>query len=223
MPSRIDICNQAVALIGAKQMQSPGEQSLEARECNRFYPQVISNMLEGPHDWSFANRRVLLAQLGSNDRTHEWLYAYGVPADMGTPIRLLPDLDGAGLGFPVPLPGEPYAETWALGGLYDVPYLIENGVLYANVENATLEYGINAIEEASLTSLVVDAIVTDLAYRLAVPVKKDRALRRQLMEESDLAWQRAMADDANRNPRQYGEYISETMAVRAGWHTAPHC
>lgn len=223
MPSRVDICNQAVGLIGAKPIQSVDEQSLEARECRRFYPQVIATMLEGPHDWSFANRRVALAALVTNPRSSEWLYAYGVPADMGTPIRLIPDLVGSGLGFPVPLPGEPYAETWATGGLYQAAWLIENGVLYANVENATLEYGIKAVEEAVLTALAVDAIATDLAYRLAVPVKKDRALRRQLMEEADLAWQRAMADDANRQPRRQGDYVSEAMAARAGWHTAPHC
>jgi hypothetical protein len=74
---------------------------------------VIREMLEGPHDWSFQNRRVILAQLATNGRDHEWAYAYALPADMGTPIRVLPDFDSLGLGIPVPLPGDPYMETWA--------------------------------------------------------------------------------------------------------------
>lgn len=217
MPAKLDIWNQAIDLIKAKRVDSPDENSLEARTCRLHYPQAVSAMLEGPHDWSFQNRRVALAVL-ANERTSEWLYAYALPADMGSPIRLIPDLEAAGLGYPVPLPGEPYAETWALpNGAYDTPYLIENGVLYSNTENATLEYGINDIEEADLTAKVADALITDLASRIVVPVKGDRKLRRELMEEADLLWQRAMADDQNRNPRMSGQYVSEAEAARAGY------
>ena len=222
VPSRLDICNQAIALIKAKVIQSVEENSLEARECRRFYPQIVSEMLEGPHDWSFQNRRGTLALLATNDREHEWLYAYAVPADMGTAIRVIPDLEGAGLGIPVPIPGEPYAETWGMASRFEMPYRIENGVLYTNAASAIIEYGANSLVEANLPAMVVNAMVTDLASRLSVPVKGDRKLRRELMEEADLLWQRAIADDKNRNPERTGDYVSETMAARAGWLTAPH-
>jgi hypothetical protein len=212
--SRIDLCNKAISRISAKPIQTIDEPSLEARECRRHYPDVISEMLAGPHDWSFQNRRVLLAE-AANDRASEWLFAYALPADMGTPIRVLPDFTG--LGFPVPLPGEPYAETWALGGLYDVPYLIENGILYTNAETATLEYGINDIEEIVLPPLVQRAIYTDLAARLANPVKSNEKLAETLSQEAEIWWQRAMAQDQNRNPQRSGPVISETEAARAGY------
>lgn len=224
MASQLDICNQAIALIKAKAIQSLGDNSLEARECSRFYPQVLAVALEGPvgsnHVFSFANRRVVLAET-TNDREHEWLYAYAVPADMGTPLRVIPDWEGAGAGIPVPIPGEPYAETWSGTALYEAPYSIENGIIYTNVETATLEYGLNDIEEGSLPAIVVDAMVTDLASRIVVPVKGDDKKRRQYMEEADLLWQRAVADDQNRHPQRHGNYVSEAMAARAGWLTAP--
>jgi hypothetical protein len=215
--SRIDICNQAIAELPAKAIQSVDENSLEARECRRFYPQVIREMLEGPHDWSFQNRRVMLAQLATNGRTHEWAYAYALPADMGTPIRVLPDFDSLGLGIPVPLPGDPYMETWATQlGTIEVPYIVENGVIYTNAATATLEYGVNDIEEVVIGPLVERAIVAELASRLAVPVKKDRKLKGELIQEAEVAWARAMADDLNRQPQSYPDYVSEVMAARSG-------
>jgi hypothetical protein len=220
--SRIGLCNKAISRIKAKEIQSLDEASLEARECRRHYPDVISEMLGGAHDWSFQNRRVALAANATNERSGEWLFAYAVPADLGTAIRLLPDLTSLGTGYPVPLPGEPYAETWALGGLYDSPYLIENGVIYSNIENATLEYGIDDIEEVVLTALVQRAIYTDLASRLASPVKGNEKLAETLSQEAEIWWQRAMAQDANQSPQSQGNFISETQAARAGYLT-PLC
>jgi hypothetical protein len=221
--SRINICNQAIDIIKAKRIQSLTENSLEARVCNTHYPQMVSEMLEGAignHTFSFANRRGVLAVV-TNDRSHEWAFAYAVPADMGNAVAILPDFEGVGLGLPVPLPGQPYAETWAGLGGYEAPYRIENGVIYTDIENATLEYGINDIEEAVLPAQLAKAMVSDLASRLAVPVKGDSKLKRALQEEADLYWQRAIADDKNRNPERSGEYVSEAQAARAGWLTSP--
>lgn len=215
--SRLDMCDQALAEIKAKAIASVEENSLEARECRRFYPKIISEMLEGPHDWSFQNRRVRLALLATNARESEWAFAYALPADMATSIRVIPDLTAAGLGLPTPLLGDPYAETWALAGRYfETPYIIEDEALYSNTESATLEYGINDISETRIGALVEKAIVKDLASRLAVPVKGDKDLKAALQAEAEVAWQRAIADDRNRQPQQSGEYISEGMLARGG-------
>lgn len=216
MPSRIEISNLAVAKLPAAPIQDIGENSLEARECRRFYPQVLSAMLEGPHDFSFANRRVALAQT-TNDRDQEWLYAYVVPSDMASPIRVIPDFEGLGLGLPIPLPGEPYSEVWASAmSTFEAAYIVENGILYTNIENASLEYSVNDVEEANLSHLVVEAMACELAFHLALPVKKDAKLRSSLFDEKELAWSRAIADDQNRHPRHAGDFISEAMAARSG-------
>lgn len=216
MPAKIDLWNRAVALVPAEQISDVAENSLPARECRRFYPDVISNMLEGPHDWSFANRRVALAEI-TNSRTYEWAFAYAVPADMGTPIRVLPDFSALGLSLPVPLPGEPYAEVWAaFASSYAAPYLLEKGVIYTNAENATLEYGINDVTEASLSPMVVRAIVTELAGWIALPIKKDKDLRDKLLSEAEIYWSRAIADDRNRQPEPPSLYVPEALRARDG-------
>lgn len=216
--SRLEVSNLAIAHVPAQPIASVEENSLPARECRRFYPHVIADMLEGPHDWSFANTRVLLAPLATNDRPNEWAYAYGLPANMASPIRILPDFNSLGIGLPVPLPGEPYAETWAAWStLIETPYEIQGSTLYSNVADATLEYTINDIAGVNVSQLVITAISLDLASRIVVAIKKDSERETKLMTAAEAAWQRAIADDRNRHPQTYGDYYSETLAARQGY------
>jgi hypothetical protein len=218
VPSQLSISNLALAYLPAAQISSVGENSLEARECSRFYPEVMADMLEGPHDWSFGNQRTLLALLGTNDRAQEWLYAYALPANLGSPIRVIPDLAGAGIAVPVPLPGEPYAESWSVtGGYIETPYIIEGSTLYSNVQRATLEYTINDVAGVRISQLALRAAGLDLASRIVVPIKKDSDRETRLIQAAEMAWQRAIADDRNRQPETQGQYISEQLAARRGY------
>jgi GNAT superfamily N-acetyltransferase len=218
--SQLAVCNQALDRIRAAPIATINENTMEAAKCARFYPLAVADMLDGPfdHDWSFANVRVALAQRPVNDREFEWLYAYAVPANMASAIRVIPDFEGAGLGYPVPLLGEPYAETWAVaGGFYETPYIIEAETLYSNVENALLEYAINDIAGLNVSQKVITALELDLAARLAFPVKADKEREKTLAQAAATAWERAIADDRNRQPQQSGQYLSEAMVARRGY------
>ena len=217
--SQIDISNLALARIRASQITSINENSLEARECRRFYPRAIADMLAGPfdHDWSFANTRTTLAALVTNDRPNEWLYAYALPSNMASSIRVLPDLAGVGLGLPVALPGEPYGETWmAQGGYFETPYIIEGQTLYSNTQNAVFEYAISDITGMRVSEKIITALELDLAARLAVPVKGDSQREKDLAQAARNAWESAVAEDRNRQPTSTGGYVSESMAARRG-------
>jgi plasmid maintenance system antidote protein VapI len=218
--SATDICNQALDLIKGDNIQSMEESSLTAQKCRRFYPQIVDEMLSGGHDWSFGITRVLLAELATNDRTSEWLYAYGLPSDVANPIRVLPDLTALGLDLPIPLPGQPYAETWASAWPaltdFSMSYVLDGTTIYTNAAAATLEYSRNTVEAALIPAMAVRAIVHDLASRLAMPIKGDKELRLELEKEADLFWQRAIADDRNRQPQTAGPYISEAEIARGG-------
>lgn len=215
--SKLDIWNRALGRIKAGQVTDPAENSLEARECRRFYPAIISSMLEGPNDWSFSIQRVALAQK-TNDRTSEWAFAYALPSNLGQTIRVLPDMESLGLSIPVPLPGQPYAEVWAstnLPGL-EAPFIIEGTTLYTNVgEVAFLDFIINDVDGVNVGALVSRAIEMELAVALAVPVKGDRQREQQLIPLAEAAWQRAIAEDRNRQPEET-RYISESMIARHG-------
>jgi hypothetical protein len=218
--SQLDICNLALDRIRAGTITSVAENSLEGVKCRRHYPRAIADMLDAPfgHEWSFANQRVTLAALATNDRPLEWLHAYALPNNMAGPIRVLPDLAGLGVGVPVPLAGDPYAESWAVqGGYIETPYIIEGSTLYTNTGSAVLEYAINDIAGLSVSQKVITALELDLAARLAVPVKGDSKREKELGEAARNAWEVAVADDRNRQPTSTGGYVSEAMAARQGY------
>lgn len=216
--TRESICNQAIAKIRAKAIASYTEDSLEARECRRFYPEVVAAMLEGPEDWSFAIQRATLAQLATNDRDGEWTYAYQVPSNMAHAIRVLPTLtNGVGLGLPVEVSSSPYMEVWSTPHDLSGPYLIVGEKLYTNIGQAVLEYRIDAIDGVLVPKLVGQALATELAYFLAVPVKGDSQREQQLFQAKELAWEQAIAENRNRNPNTFPDYESETLAARHGY------
>lgn len=214
--SRLELCNLALAELKAHSITSLDEGSLEARECGRQYPQVVSELLEGPHQWSYALVRASLPSI-ANPRPGEWAYAYALPVNYAAATRLVPDLAALGLSIPVPLPGEPYAETWAFGqDVINMPYIIEGSILYTNTSPAILEYVVNDVSELPVSSRLARAITLELAGRLAVPVKGNAELKKELLAQAERAWQHAIADDRNRQPTYSGNYVSEVMLARQG-------
>jgi hypothetical protein len=214
--SRVQLCNMALVKIRAGKITTFEEASIEAGHCRIFYPQVMAMMLE-TFDFSFAKQRSVLVAV-ANDRPQEWVYAYTQPANMAGALQLLPDFEGLGLGLPIPLLGEPYAEVWApgLGTYFEMPYIIEGRVIYCNVENATLAYTIDDVSGLPLSALVAEAISTELGAKLAVPVKGDGKREKDLAAASELCWHRALAEDRNRQPTMDDQYESEAMMARRG-------
>lgn len=214
--SQLQIANLALARLPAKEIAAVEEISLEAREVRRFYPQAISAMLEGEHAFSFANQRALLASV-TNDRPAEWLYAYALPSNLGNPIRVIPDFNAIGIAVPIPLDGEPYREAWVAElERLAMPYEIEGQTLYTNAGNATLEYSINDVAGLNVSQLFIKALWLALAAELAMPLKQSPELRQTILSEAEIAYQRAIADDRNRQPDSYGNYTPENIAVRHG-------
>jgi hypothetical protein len=187
MAVSITICNLALGELRAPPIADIGEASIEAAECARYYPQCLKLLLER-HDWSFATRIATLAELTVNPRASEWLHAYALPADLATAKRLVPPVEG--WRWPVALP---VAAVLA-------PFIIEAGVLYSQVAGAILEYSSNALDEAAMPGMFMDALAYALAARLAVPLRDSRDAKGQLLQQSEVAMQRAIADDRNRQP-----------------------
>lgn len=216
MASRISLMNEALAQLPTAPIVTEEENSPAAREVVRYFDRVVAELLE-IHDWGFATKRSALAVL-TNDREDEWAYAYAVPGDMGTPRMVIPDLESLGLSIPVEGPfTPPYYEVWAgIDQAFGPTFIIEGGKVYTNIEDATLEYGRSTIEPASMPALFQQAVVMELASRIAMPVKKDRALKADLIKEAEAAKARAMADDENRHPRQFPRAFTSEAAIARG-------
>ena len=218
MASRIQIKNMALAELPDAPIASENEASLQARETNRFYEPCLKELLEA-HEWGFATKRVALASV-TNTREGEWLYAYQLPADLGTPIGIVDEWSGA--VDPLLSPSgnllAPIYGLYPLSYLADADYLISGDLLYTHKVGAVLEYGSSEVGEAEMPALFQRALVLELASRIAMPLGKSRELKGDLIQAAEVAKARAMADDDNRNPRRHSEgYVSEVERARMGW------
>lgn len=219
MASRIQIKNMALAELPDAPIASENEASLQARETNRFYEQTLKELLEA-HEWGFATKRIALAAV-ANEREGEWLYAYQMPSDLGTPIGIVNEWSGSYDPLLSPATGNllaPIYGIYPLSYIADADYLISGTILYTHRSDAVLEYGSNAVGEAEMPALFQRALVLELASRIAMPLGKSRELKGDLIQAAEIAKARAMADDDNRHPRRHSEgYVSEVERARMGW------
>lgn len=205
MAISITVCNLALGELRAPAIADIDEATIEAAECRRYYPHCLKLLLER-FDWSFAARIAALGEMTVNPRASEWAHAYALPADMATAERLVPPPGGwpnapAGLP-PVPAP----------------PFIVEDGVLYSQMPNAILEYSARDVPAAAMPGLFIDALAYALAARLAVPLRDSRETKSQLLQQAEIAAQRAIADDINRQSNRDARAPDEVAAARgAGW------
>ncbi len=191
MTISLSTCNLALGELRTAPIVDIAEDTLEARECARYYPQCLRTLLER-HDWAFANRRASLAELADNDRAAEWAHAYVLPAGCATPLRLVT----------------------ADGGTSD--FIVENRTLYTQLGNAVLEYAVSDVTDSEMPGLFIDALAYSLAARLAVPIRDSREMKGQLLQQAEIAFQRAVAEDRNRQP-QHDAFSEDAVAfVRLG-------
>jgi hypothetical protein len=165
MASEVDICNLALSHLGDNAnvaSLNPPEGSAQAEHCARFYPMARDSLLE-LHAWSFATKRVVLAQLSNG--WSQWAFAYALPNDaLNTLAVLAPDAssdympDALGLYTP-----QPYScEINELG----------TEVIYTDQANAVLRYTARIEDPTKFSPLFVHTLSWHLAGMLAGPVLK---------------------------------------------------
>lgn len=187
MASIIDICNDALALIGEEANVSaidPPDGTKQASYCARFYPKTRDAVLER-HPWSFAIKRGGLA-LRTGDVLDAWEFAYQKPADCVRPMFLYPA-----------------NELIYLGDYKDAdkyPFVVEGDAVRANLENAQLAYIYRVTDPSKYTPGFAEALVYFLAAPLAgalVKGKDGRALAKDMLKEAEFRLGKAAAVDAN--------------------------
>jgi len=194
MAISLTICNLALGDLRAPEIAEVNEPSIEAQMCRRYYPHCLGLMLDD-YTWQFTKAIAPLAQLADNPRASEWTYAYQVPSDMAQALRLMPSgaiaSDYSAWSWDFQRPPQP---AWWLN------FVVEDGVLYTNVQNATLEYARNVADEADFPPLFREALRKLLAANLAIPIRDDANLEIKLLRAAEASRQAAIANDMNRAP-----------------------
>lgn len=185
MSSEVEICNLALAHLGDDATVAsidPPEGSPQAEHCARFYPIARDTLLE-MHPWSFATRRIQLAEL--DVPSWSWDYAYAYPASCVKILSVLPYQSGSD------------DETQ----LYETEAGSDGAqIILTNTELATCRYITRVTDTAKFPPLFVDALSRLLSSYLAGPVVKGESGRKEAMSQLNafnLSAGRAMASDAN--------------------------
>ena len=172
MPSAVDICNLGLAHLGSDaQVASidPPDGSAEAGHCARFWPIARTEVLD-MGAWSFARTRTALTPV-TNVST-AWAYAYVVPSDMLSALRVLKSLVVLDYGF-LPTYGYVPADAVAVadergGATFD----IEGSTLFTNEPDAVLLYTKDVIDLSRYSAACVVALGYLMASYLAGPLIK---------------------------------------------------
>jgi hypothetical protein len=215
---RIAICNDALAEVPADFISDFDEESVEAEWCARLYGPALAYLLE-QHDWKFPVTRAALAPI-ANDRSGEWAYAYALPVNVASELRVFPDYTANIASVPL-LAGQRLAPTVAYyfpASVMAYSYLLSGSTLYTNVQAAVLEYIADNPSEAVFSAMFTRALSTELASRLVMPIKKDRTRQGDLIKMAELARDRAIADERNKDPSEsrYDIFENETQLARDG-------
>lgn len=92
MTSEVSICNLALANLGDAGIITaitPPDGTVQAARCSIYYPHA-RRVANEARDWSFALRRVALADL--DDPTGTWLYRYAWPSSCARVSKILPQV-----------------------------------------------------------------------------------------------------------------------------------
>lgn len=221
MASEVDIANIALSHLGARAQVSaisPPDGSVEAGYCARFYPLARREVLEAMN-FSFSKTRVQLAEV-TNDST-VWSYAYAMPSDCITPLRVLR------LEF-----AQQIMLLWPIGYRYtdgdwqriedsfsergSAAFEVEGQVLRTNEPEAVLLYKRDVTDTTKLSPLATSAIGMVLAGYLAGPIIKglDGAkVGAQWREQGFMMAAKAAASNAN-GSAEHSDHVPEFIAAR---------
>lgn len=190
MASAIDICNEALAVIGARsQIVSFDEASKEAVNCKLFYNATRRALIRAAH-WGFARKQLLLTEeQGPATAPYPWGYKYAYPADcervryivpMPLGIALPDDVIPTDAAFwPLPFP----CRQWR----FIVANNVDSKSILTNVQYAVGVYTADVQDVDLFDSLFHEAFVNALAAKLTLPISGNV----QMMSE----W-KALANDA---------------------------
>lgn len=207
MASAVDIANMALAHLGEEpaitSLDAPPSGGAHAKKAAIFYPIARDALLE-MHDWHFATRRIVLAELDEDtlddggERPAGYTYGYSFPAECVKIQRVTPV--------------EATDDTNSQDFLVET---LESGdkVVWTNVEDACAIYTKFVTDTTKFSPLFRSALAHMLASHLAGPIikgREGRSVAAEHLKHALLVVGQAGASDAN--ARQQSDYTSREPA-----------
>jgi hypothetical protein len=223
--SQVEICNLALAHLGADTLITslyPPDGTVESSYCRTFYPHVRRLVLDNA-SFDFTLRRAVLSQVSVNPSS-AWAYAYALPSDCLSPLRVLRSASllssGNLVGYNINDQFGYWPSTWdtVFSERGSSEFEVEGNVLLTNEPDAVLKFKADVTdEEGSFPPALVMAMSMTLAGYLAGPIIKGaegRAAGAAWMRAGQEALDKAAAiDGSNRSER--AEFVSAFTRSRS--------
>lgn len=175
--SEVNICNEALAMIGESPIRSLTEDNRRAGMCRVLYPRVRDLNL-AMQDWSFARKTELLHILTDE---HPEGAVFQIPSDCLTPLNIYPRYQ---LRYPWKVEGNTIIISWLTSDDTDV--------------DIYLQYTYRCTNTDLFSETFKNLIANDLAYRICLPLTQDSKLYAALGSSLRIIRLENGAEDANR-------------------------
>lgn len=203
--SSTDICNLALDLLSAGNIQDIEGDSATEEQCKRWYD-VTRRKLFREHPWNFATKRIILAA-DSTDPVFGYSAAFSVPSDF---IRLL------AISTDLSVDQETLLPTTAYGFENNKILLNE---YYGSPTSVRLIYIYDNTTVSQFDPLFVDLLAYDLALSLAYKVSESNTNVQRLQEIQKMRSSMAKAIDGQERPPQRIERSRALTARRRAGST----
>jgi len=197
--SEVEMSNMALSHIGVtRRIQSLTEKSVEAKECQLWYPKSRDYILH-KFNWPFAQKYKTLGKL-ADDPNSDWAFAYEFPSDCVRARRVL-----SGVGRV-----ERDSET--------VPFTLANDssnlkVIFTDKEDAVLQYTRLVEDPTQFSAEFVEAVAFRIAMQIAMPLSVSQAIRNEVANLYREALDGAEESESN-EVKQDAQPDSEFISVR---------
>jgi len=167
--TEVQIAKFSLSRIGGESIEAfdPPEDSTESHQVNLWYHHCRRETLE-LYDWSFARKRLALADDSNVPPDGVWAYRYQYPAD-AIAIRSLENPAGRNappVPFSIELPTSPDVKT-----------------ILTDIDEAIAIYTANIIQPSLYPSSFVNAFSLTLAHKLSNAIRGDEAMKEQVLKE----------------------------------------
>jgi len=176
MNSEIDICNIALAKIGADAIRSFDENNKRARICQRLYISKRDQLLFRM-DWAFARGFAILHQVDTKTTglvVPDEVYVFSAPADLIVPRRIIELSD---------------KHWWRLQGEYIW--------VYRAIDTLSLYYTRQETNVKKFSEVFKSTLAAGLAVELAAAIAKSSSLARTLFQQYQTEYLISCANDGN--------------------------
>lgn len=177
--TRIDVCNEALAMVGADPIAALDDGSAEGQQCSAHYESTLGTALTvpggAPMRWRFATSQIDLVRLAATP-TGRWAYAYQAPPQL---LQMHAVTQG---GAPVPF--ELYGDK----------------VFSDQMDGLVADFTFRP-DEAAWPPHFAGCFAQDLAAKLALALNRDQQLAEQLRRAVGWPGARTADSQSRSSPR----------------------